>query len=385
MKMKNYILDRTDIQHGKLIVHGKNEVLTHEEKPVVRKPFVPMHAINQRKENVEKNAKQLIQKLSPILNREKNQSVTGQNLMSSGKKDLVNEASTGADDRSGLANTLKAVSLLAHLHSMSLAQQNQSQHKKNGLIEIANTNTESQKHDNLMKNQHGNTEKWVLSKEDISEIDRFTLELKKLIDESTGGALRRNPRYSYLYDAGSRNFADNEPGMNEANTMNAGNPSTISSESTNESKQGNNMMEGKLVGRSTTEMVITSDSEFANDSMESKINDRVGKYGNESDDGLSSKGEDEHNDNLNLKTQKSRIEINGNNDMNDESIHGEIKEVSILSNGREEKIIYASKSVEDETETVGTNFPDDVLNINFKKVKCMIFKFNKFFMQSFIC
>uniref|UniRef100_A0A1I8ECP9 Uncharacterized protein n=1 Tax=Wuchereria bancrofti TaxID=6293 RepID=A0A1I8ECP9_WUCBA len=473
---------RIDNQYGKFIVQGKNDSPAH---------FIPVSAISQKNENDEKYVKSFIQKLPAMLALGENQAVNRQT-------NPENATRTEIYDPSNLRNIFKAVSLLAYLHSMSLANRSQTNirehdegyNKENGLIDIRNEIAKFQKQNNIMNDQHNNTKKRHLNAENISEIDNFTLELKKLIEE-TSDAVRRNPRYSHLIDPLSLTYAQNEfeaemnsnlrdeikKALKTNETMDVGNSSefdnnsdfrraqksmiksrqgreaevikkkTVMKTTLNTTVDGANI-KGQLTGNFTNETmsiinyfvngtyvrkvikkkkkiieekqpvitgkkvtamnkqpdslsISTKDDNLAtNIPDEQKITENIidettsagnhsefssGSYirrvvktkridSDQSDNDVGPERKDTTDKKSDLKIQESQIEADySDNDdvIDDPADQNDIREVSILSNGRKEKIIYASKPVEqeEESEISESDLQQNVLNTDFKKAK----------------
>ncbi|VIO95782.1 Uncharacterized protein BM_BM12983 [Brugia malayi] len=469
------IIDRIDNQHGKFIVQGKNDSQKSEE-------------------NDEKYVKSLIQKLPAMLAFGENQAVDRQT-------NPENATRVELYDPSNLRNIFKAVSLLAYLHSMSLANRSQANtrqndegyNKEDGLIHIRNEIAKFQKKNNIMNDQLNSSKKQHLNAENISEINNFTLELKKLIEE-TSDAVRRNPRYSHLIDPLSLTYAQNEfeDGMNSNlrdeikkelktnETMNIGNSSEFDNnsdfrtaqKSMIKSRQGreaevirkktvvkttlNTTMDGanikgQLTGNfsnetmsiinyfangtyfrkiikkkkkiiqekqpvitekkvtamnkqpdslstsakdnnlatSTSDEQITENtvdettsggnhSEFSNGSPQDegyRVTQPKGIDSDQSDSDVVPERKDAIDKKSDLKIQESHIEADysDNDDVvdDDSADRNDIREVSILSNGQKEKIIYASKPVEQEEESeISESDPQkNVIKADFKKVK----------------
>lgn len=415
-----------------------------------------MRAISQRKNGDENNVKDFTQKLPPISALDENQAVAKQSLTQFKKENPTNATKTETYDPSDLRNTFKAISLLAHLRSMSLAnhlQQNARQQDEDGLADIEH---KSQKQNDLMDNRYNSTGKSHLNMDDISGIDNFTLEFRKFIEESANGALRRNPRYSYLYEPISLAYAQNafEAGMNSnkedriknelktnemTNVENSpqfvnssdfkrtqnlqrktrqgrSSPEILQNEkppaSSNTSAEhhnvGKNVFEGQLTGNSTDETMSSGNfSEFVNGTYRKIRRTKITRYRiidgkkvpvetrydeelvlktekhDESDDDYfpEEKNVPAENSNLNIQEFEFKIDRKGDN-MNDDTDQDDIKEVSILSNNHEQKIVYAAKSVEEEEEEEPKmseyDIEENVPKIDFKK-KCMNFKFNNLF------
>ncbi|VDK89436.1 unnamed protein product [Litomosoides sigmodontis] len=348
-------------ESDELTAHGKAQVTRNELKTIPGK-FIPMRSIDQRRESVEKNAKALIEKLSQILSGSKNQSVAERRLQPFVKTDTEKGATgTATNDP---ANTSKAMN------------------------------------NDLVDNGHDNTEKWQLSMEDISKINNFTSELKRLIEESASGSLRRNPRYSYLSDPFLRSYIENDAaGMNAANNDGKEESTTVGNSpeftttldfSTAEPKtQGSHPENDNTVLSSaqstsltastdvterstenfTSETVNTSPSETAKTKIDNREEEEEGK-GEEM-----AKGETYSTKNtLNLNTQEHQRKTADSDIVHDSD--SDFQVVSVLSNDHGEKIIYASKTIEKETETDGLNPQNFAPYINFKRVKCMTFKFS---------
>ncbi|KAK6105715.1 hypothetical protein QQG55_21345 [Brugia pahangi] len=389
------IIDRIDNRHGKFIVQGKNDSQKSEE-------------------NDEKYVKSLIQKLPAMLAFGENQAVDRQT-------NPENATRVELYDPSNLRNIFKAVSLLAYLHSMSLANRSQ-----------ANTR------------QH---------------------------DEETSDAVRRNPQYSHLIDPLSLTYAQNEfeDGMNSNlrdeikkelktnETMNIGNSSEFDNnsdfrtaqKSMIKSRQGreaevirkktvvkttlNTTMDGanikgQLTGNfsnetmsiinyfanekkvtamnkqpdslstsakdnnlatSTSDEQITENTvdettsgenhfEFSSGSPQDegyRVTEPKGIDSDQSDSDVVPERKDAIDRKSDLKIQESHIEADysDNDDVvdDDSADRNDIREVSILSNGQKEKIIYASKPVEQEEESeISESDPQkNVIKADFKKVK----------------
>ncbi|VDN83533.1 unnamed protein product [Brugia pahangi] len=404
-------------------------------------------------------------------------------------------------DPSNLRNIFKAVSLLAYLHSMSLANRSQAntrQHdegynKEDGLTHFRNEIAKFQKQNNIMNDQLNSRKKQHLNAENISEINNFTLELKKLIEE-TSDAVRRNPQYSHLIDPLSLTYAQNEfeDGMNSNlrdeikkelktnETMNIGNSSEFDNnsdfrtaqKSMIKSRQGreaevirkktvvkttlNTTMDGanikgQLTGNfsnetmsiinyfangtyfrkiikkkkkiiqekqpvitekkvtamnkqpdslstsakdnnlatSTSDEQITENTvdettsgenhfEFSSGSPQDegyRVTEPKGIDSDQSDSDVVPERKDAIDRKSDLKIQESHIEADysDNDDVvdDDSADRNDIREVSILSNGQKEKIIYASKPVEQEEESeISESDPQkNVIKADFKKVK----------------
>ncbi|CAG9532317.1 unnamed protein product [Cercopithifilaria johnstoni] len=384
------IIDRIDTQYGKLIVQGKNEAPPHEKKPIARKFFIPMRTINQRSESVEKNEKShLIQKLPPILNLDKNRSASGQHLTLSEGKNSESTIGTETNDRSNPANTFKAVSLLAHLHSMSLAndfQSNARQHdkgynKENGAIDIENKNSGSQKHNDVVDNQYHNTGKSHLNMRDISEIDNFTLKLKKLIEKSVSGALRRNPRHGHPYDLKQNNhspptYAQNETSTNDVTkdgkelkitgTMSVEYSSEFANSSDFRSSPEPKTESGQENGVSLKKKQSASSNTSIDNITENVFGEQLN--GNITNETVTMESYSENNEDLDSQTREPQIKIDDDNITDDFDQDG-IKEVSILSNNYKEKIIYASKSLEEEPEKDESDFQNNAPMMDFKRAR----------------
>ncbi|EFO19604.2 hypothetical protein LOAG_08886 [Loa loa] len=97
---------------------------------------------------------------------------------------------------------------------------------------------------------------------------------------------------------------------------------------------------------------------------------------NKSNNGFFPSGENVTNENPDLKIRESQIEIDQNDSgIVDDCDENDIREVSIIHNGHEEKIIYASKSIDEEEEEEEKepeisepNLEQNVQEIDFKKV-----------------
>uniref|UniRef100_A0A1I7W5A8 Uncharacterized protein n=1 Tax=Loa loa TaxID=7209 RepID=A0A1I7W5A8_LOALO len=96
---------------------------------------------------------------------------------------------------------------------------------------------------------------------------------------------------------------------------------------------------------------------------------------NKSNNGFFPSGENVTNENPDLKIRESQIEIDQNDSgIVDDCDENDIREVSIIHNGHEEKIIYASKSIDEEEEEEEKepeisepNLEQNVQEIDFKK------------------
>ncbi|VDM94715.1 unnamed protein product, partial [Onchocerca ochengi] len=336
-----YILDRIYIQYGKIIVQGKNEA-TDEWKSIAEKLFVPLHAISRRKKNDKKNARSVMQKVH------NHEAATRQFFAQLKRKNLENIVNAQGYNQSDLRNTIRTVSLLARLHAISLdnhfhpniSQRNESYYEDE-LTDIWNRSEQFQNENDSMNDRYNSTKELLLNVENILENDDFIWQLKVLNEEFTNNSNFR----------GMQRLTSTENGQEKYHIF-----KRIADELANYFTT-KNLSSKQVIGDLEVEKFNESDNVFfshGKDAVNEKnipqstliVNSRV--------------------KNSDSKTQDSQIKINDyNNIIIDDPDQDDIREVSILSNGIQEKIIYALKSIEKEVESeifgIGfedNNFPD---------------------------
>uniref|UniRef100_A0A915Q4E6 Uncharacterized protein n=1 Tax=Setaria digitata TaxID=48799 RepID=A0A915Q4E6_9BILA len=184
------------VQYSKIMDQQKNEPPLLEWRPIVQKPLVA-----QKGKEIEENAQDVALRMPSVL--DKNHVTAGWHLAHFEWKNPYRKARI---QKPSPLDTLKAVSLLALLHSISSGDHFQPgiRRRIEGYYKDALANTRNKMDTNLQKqvnitdNFNHNSSRWDLNVDDTSKTNDFNLGLMKLTEESANSVLRRNPRYSYL-------------------------------------------------------------------------------------------------------------------------------------------------------------------------------------------
>ncbi|VDO38355.1 unnamed protein product [Onchocerca flexuosa] len=338
--------DRIDIQHGKIIVQGKNEA-SDEWKPIAAKLLVPLRAISRRKKNDETNARSVVQKIHNL------EVANRQFFLQLKKRNLKNILKIQEYDQPDLRNTVRALSLFARIQAISLdnhfhpniSQRNES-YSKDELIDIWNRSAQFQKGNDSMNDRYNSTKELLLNTENILENDDFVWQLKVLNEE-----FAKNSDFRGMQKPTSTKSEQERFRIFKRTADEIANYFTMK-----------NLSSKQLIGDLEVEKFDGSDNVSF-----SHGKDAIDEI-NITQPTLIVKNRMKNSD---LEMQESQLEISDDNNMviGDPS-QDEIREVSILSNGIEEKIIFALKSIEKEVEPEifgfeDNNFPD------FKKEKSL--------------